>query len=166
MRQQLNQRDTSFHWAIEFYDGNDDATLEKPLARSVHSLIPLLSAASEGPVAYNENFYVRPEHRKKKLGTALYAAERALYLRWGVREIHIDARDDGLVVWIKFGFLPQEPEALQEKYGEWARRVTARLRAEGSATSPPKLDPPEDPRAYPEAFLREQQGVMLYKVVP
>jgi hypothetical protein len=73
----------------------------------------------------------------------------------GLREIHIDARDDGLEVWVKyFGFLPRLPDLLAAQYVRWAR---------GRKGCDP--EPPRQAMDYPVEFLKSRDTLELYKVI-
>jgi GNAT superfamily N-acetyltransferase len=142
-------------WHVEFYEGAGRPVLEGPLARRLWCAAPLWSTpGSRGAVALNARFVVRDEFRRRGFAQAVYASERELYSRWGVREIQLTATDQGPVVWVKsFGFLPQDPELLAEQYRGWAAR-----------TGRP-AEVPDDPKDYPAPFLSGCYGLMLYKVL-
>ena len=142
-------------WHVEFFDPAGERVLERPLARKVFAAERLMGRVPEvGAIAYNAMLYLRPDCRRQRFGAAVYASESELYGRWGIREIHMRALEDGPAVWIKhFGFLPYEPEALAQAYLDWAPRHGL----------PPK--PPIRAADYPGPFLSEQQGLMLYKVL-
>jgi len=141
-------------WWIEFYDVNRERVLDAPLARKVHRSYPLHSVRANGPVVYNALFRIKASFKGRGLAKSLYTAEGALYRKWGLKEIHINALDDGLVVWVKkFGFLPRLPGVLATEYADWARR-------KGIDPSPPV-----QPADYPEEFLRSRNSLELYKVV-
>jgi hypothetical protein len=141
-------------WWLDIHDENRERVLEAPLARKIHRSFPLRSIRANGPVAYNALFKIKASFRDRDLAKHLYAAEGVLYKKWGVKEIHIVAHDDGLVVWIKkFGFLPRRPGALATVYANWAHRSGV----------PPV--PPARPADYPESFLRSLNSLELYKVV-
>lgn len=85
--------------------------------------------------------------------TALYAAEEALYRRWGIREIQIHAAWDGRVVWPRMGFLPKEPEAMLIAMEEW------QLREGWRGPLPSAFN------HYPAEFLLSLDYILLYKVL-
>jgi hypothetical protein len=116
-------KSASVQWHINFFDKDGAASLKQPLSRSVYFDLPLFGSVGTGTVVRNEAFYPVPACRNCKLGRALYAREEKLYAKWGVREIQILANDSGPAVLIKhFGFLPQDPRALEEAYEGWARK--------------------------------------------
>jgi GNAT superfamily N-acetyltransferase len=78
----------AFAWAIWLYGPHEGPVLLYPLERRIHPDIFLHSDESTGLVVQNEVFIVLAEFRRQGLATAVYAAEEALYRRWGVREIH------------------------------------------------------------------------------
>jgi len=127
----------------------------RPLARKIYASLPLYgSMPAAGAVAYNATLYLRAGCRRQGFAKALYANETELYVRWGIREIHMRALGDGPAVWVKhFGFLPCEPEALAQAYADWAA-------ARGLAP-----EAPSRPSDYPDPFLSEQEGLMLYRVL-
>lgn len=141
-------------WWIKIYNADQEQVLDAPLARKIHTSKPLRSVRENGPVVYNALFKIRDSFKHQGLAKSLYAAEGLLYKKWGVREIHMNARDDGLVVWVKnFGFLPRLPRVLATEYAEWARR---------RGISP---SPPERAADYPAEFLRARDTLELFKVI-
>jgi hypothetical protein len=156
-RQGVERRSPPEHvlWHVEFFDAAGERVLERPLARKVFAAERLFGRAPGlGAVAYNATLYLRPECRRQRFGTAVYASETELYERWGIREIHMRALEDGPAVWVKhFGFLPCEPEALAQAYLDWAARHGL------------PRQPPARAADYPAPFLSEQQGLMLYKAL-
>jgi GNAT superfamily N-acetyltransferase len=95
-------------------------------------------------------FEVRPQFRRRGFARALYAAEEALYRRWGVREVHLLATDDGPVVWMRFGFRFRDPELVQRSFREWNGRRQSD-------------DAPSDLRQLPEAL--GSNGVDMFRVL-
>jgi hypothetical protein len=142
-------------WWIDFFDARREKVLETPLARKVFGSLRLVSEPRVvGAVAYNANFTLRENYRGQRFARVVYANEHDLYCRWGVREIHMTAVQDGRWVWMKyFGFLPREPELLAEKYKGWASRRH------------PTPGPPTSPSDYPSDFLSSLGSLMLYKVL-
>ena len=141
-------------WGLKIYDANREQVLEAPLVRKVYRSRPLRSVRSNGPVAYNALFKIKARFKGQGLAKHLYAAEGELYKKWGVKEIHIVAHEDGLVVWIKkFGFLPRRPGALATMYASWAQRRNI------------AQSPPISPADYPESFLQSLDSLELYKVI-
>lgn len=142
-------------WWVGFLCRDKAEVLDAPLARRLFPNQRLWSMpGAAGPVALNGHICVRSEFKRRGFARAIYQAERELYLRWGVREVQIRALGDGPSVWVRhFGFLPKEPELLENRYSEWAAR-NGRSR-----------EPPPTAADYPEAFLSTHQGLMLYKVV-
>lgn len=141
-------------WWVKIYNADEEQVLDAPLARKVHMNKRLSSVRENGPVVYNALFRIKESFKRQGLATSLYAAEGMLFKKWGVKELHIDARDDGLVVWVKsFGFLPRLPGVLATEYGNWARRRG--------------LDPtpPERAADYPAEFLRARDTLELFKVI-
>jgi hypothetical protein len=156
-RQGVERRSPPEHvlWHVEFFDPAGGRVLERPLARKVFAAERLFGRMpAVGAVAYNAMLYLREECRRQRFGRTVYASEAELYERWGIREIHMRALEDGPAVWVRhFGFLPCEPEVLAQAYVEWAPRHGH------------QPDPPSRAADYPAPFLSEQQGLMLYKVL-
>jgi hypothetical protein len=147
-------KDEHLLWWITIYDTKEEPVLEAPLARKIYARTPLRSVRENGPIVYNALFKIKEGFQRQGLAKHLYAAEGVLYRKWGLKEIHINARDDGLIVWVKnFGFLPQLPDVLATEYGDWAGRRG--------------LDPTPPVRAadYPAEFLRARDTLELFKVV-
>lgn len=139
-------------WHVEFYAA-EEAVLEVPLAR----LFEPRGEDCTGAVArivLNATFYLLPIHQRSGFARALYEAEEALYRRWGVREVHIEALRSGPLVWIKkFGYQPRDPEPLLIGYPSWAR---------SRAGMPTYITRVED---LPDAYLAQLDHVSLYKVI-
>jgi GNAT superfamily N-acetyltransferase len=151
----LDAGDANLLWWIEFRTAEQEEILDPPLARRIFKDTALASASGNGPVAQNALFMVKEQFRSKGLAKSLYEGELQLYKKWGLKEIHISARDEGCVVWPKkFGFIPRAPRYLEENYVEWARRRHIEL----PATLPNVSD-------YPEEFLRSRKSLDLYKVI-
>lgn len=141
-------------WWMKIYTVDRKEVLEAPLARKVYDRAPLRSVRENGPVVYNALFQVKQSFKRQGLAKSVYEAEGALYKKWGLREIHINAREDGLVVWMKsFGFLPRLPKILATDYAGWARQRGL----------PPK--PPDHATDYPAEFLRSRDSLELFKVI-
>jgi hypothetical protein len=142
-------------WWMKIYAANREEALDAPLARKVYRSMPLVSVRENGPVVYNALFQVKQSFKRQGLATKVYAAEGVLYKKWGVREIHMNAREDGLVVWVKgFGFLPQSPPSLATQYVRWARQRHDVAR-----------EPPAHVADYPSEFLRSRDSLELFKVI-
>lgn len=142
-------------WWMKVYAADREEIFDAPLARKVYRNAPLRSVRENGPVVYNALFQVRQSFRRQGFATSLYTAEGALYKKWGVREIHMNARDDGLVVWVKsFGFLPRSSPFLATEYIRWARQ------RRGVAQ-----EPPTSAADYPSEFLRSRDSLELFKVI-
>lgn len=151
----VGRDDENLLWWMKICAASGEEVLDAPLARKVFKDFPLRAGRERGPVVYNALFQVKPAFKRQGLANRLYKAEGILYKKWGVREIHIDAREDGLVVWIKcFGFLPRSPSVLPADYPGWARQ------RKGVAP-----DPPAHPSDYPEEFLRSRSSLELFKVI-
>jgi hypothetical protein len=117
--------------------------------------VPLLSVRENGPVVYNALFHVKPSFKRQGLARSVYASEAVLYKNWGVREVHMNAREDGLVVWVKgFGFLPRSSLLLADEYVRWARRRQDVAR-----------EPPTRAADYPSEFLQSRDSLELFKVI-
>lgn len=124
-RQMHSERDLV--WQLLVYEPGGDCLFcpeGGPLARKIVAAAPLYggSRPSTGPVAFNAAFFLKREFRRRGFGTAVYAHEGDLYRRWGIREVQINATQDGPVVWLKRGFLPKEPGSLKTLYPSWAAR--------------------------------------------
>lgn len=142
-------------WWIQFFDPDSTPVVEPPLARAVLRAQLRSDPTKSDVVARNLAFFIRPEFRRRGFGRAVYEAERTLYSRWCVREIHIDAHDQGPAVWIKrFGFQPEDPDELLADYEQWARRARA-----------PTRFPPSTVAALPDEFLNGKPHLRLYKVL-
>jgi hypothetical protein len=103
----------------------------------------LLLSEGAGLVGFRDWLRVVAEHQGQGVGTAIADAEEQLFFRtWRVEEIRLEASEDGLVVWPKQGFLPQDPGIVSDQWPSWARNA-------GHAITPE----PTWPR-YPEDFLR------------
>lgn len=143
-------------WWIKFYGPERQEILESPLARKLYKNSRLSSSRENGPIAHNALLLIEQPFRRQGFAKRVYAAEAQLYKKWGVKEIHIDARDEGLIVWVKkFGFLPRLPEALATQYDDWASKRPH------AARQPPSLA-----ADYPPEFLRSLNSLELYKVIP
>lgn len=143
-------------WWIKIFNADQEQVLDAPLARRVYASTQLRSVPvrANGPVVYNALFKIKDAHKRQGFAKNLYAAEGQLYQKWKLREIHIDARDDGLVVWVKhFGFQPRFPKVLRNDYIAWARRHRR------------DAEPPARPEDYPEDFLRSRDSLELYKEI-
>ena len=148
------QPQQSLVWAIRFFDQNDEPILYGELKREVFAEFPLTSEpGSRAAIAQNKLFWLADSFKKQGFARAIYEREMALYRSWGIREIHLTAVDDGLVVWIKrFGFLPVKPDLLEEDYEGWARTW--------------QRDPtPVPPCNLPDDFLKSRDKLDLYKVL-
>lgn len=142
-------------WWLKIYAASQEEVLEAPLARKVYRSMQLRSARGNGPVVYNALFQIKRSFRRQGLAKSVYVAEGVLYKKWGVREIHMNAREDGLVVWIKeFGFLPQSLPFLATEYIQWARQRRDVAR-----------EPPTRAADYPSEFLRSRDSLELFKVI-
>lgn len=142
-------------WWMKIYAADRTEVLEAPLARKVYRNLPLRAARENGPVVYNALFQVKHGFKRQGFARSVYAAEGALYKKWGVKEIHMNARDDGLVVWMKgFGFLPRSLPLLAAEYVRWARQRP------NVAQEPPALA-----ADYPPEFLRSRDSLELFKVI-
>src|SRR5262245_41975033 len=92
-------------WQIELFDATGTPLCDGWLARNAYCSHPLVASRGRGAVARNARFVLSPTFRRRGVATALYASEETLYRRWGIREIHITAQQDGPVVWVRgFGF--------------------------------------------------------------
>src|SRR5262249_13664763 len=109
-----------------------------------------------GPVAVNSTLMLEDGFKRRGFARAVYAAEEALYRRWGVREIHISAIDDGRGVWMRhFGFrpIPTEEDALRRVYLRWA---SLRRRS---------LEAPDNILELPDEFFLSLHELSLFKVL-
>jgi hypothetical protein len=114
-------------WWMKIYTADREEVFDAPLARKVYRSVPLLSVRENGPVVYNALFHVKPSFKRQGLARSVYASEAVLYKNWGVREVHMNAREDGLVVWVKgFGFLPRSSLLLADEYVRWGATTTGR----------------------------------------
>lgn len=140
----------SLSWRGNFWDEHGVATLVVDLSREIALNFPLRLAA-RGAVASHHTCRVRV-HRTG-FGRKLHENELALYKKWGVVEVHLDAMDDGLEVWPKLGFEAYSPGIVVEAWEAWADAL-------GHDPKPfPKM------RDYPRDFLRSLGYVHMYKVV-
>ena len=153
-RQVVSGDEGDLMWWIEFFNIDGRAVTDPALSRRVFRAKAFFGSAGDGPVAYNAYFRIADEFKRAGFASAVYDSEDALYRRWEIREVHISAHDEGLVVWIKkFGFLPAEPGVLAEDFATWSR-----LRREPNRV-------PAQPADYPDAFLRERGILDVYKVL-
>jgi len=146
--------DENLLWHIQIYNADGEKVLKAPLSRKIYASTPLRAVRENGPVVYNALFLVNERFKRQGLAKRVYTAEGRLYKKWRLREVHLNAREDGLVVWVKsFGFLPRLPAVLATEYEDWAQRR--------------RMDPtpPSRPADYPEEFLRSRDTLDLYKVI-
>jgi GNAT superfamily N-acetyltransferase len=145
--------DSWFEWAINFSNHAGRPLLQVPLSRKVAPARPLVGNPGSGTVAVNLEFILYPHAQRQGVGAAVYDSEAKLYARWKVAEVQLEATEDGLVVWIKKGFLPQNPGLVAQKFAAWAK----------TNGYPP--EPPERPVDYPKPFLLSLKWLPLYKEV-
>ena len=155
-RQHASERD--FLWRLLFFDGHGSGILNEPVARKLCAALPYWGRRGVGPVAFNARFSLKECYWGQQFATAVYASERDLLLRWGIKEIQMVATDNGPAVWTRrrFGFRPKDSGALAEKYVSWANRQRGDV----------QLEPPTDPAEYPLDFLRTVSELFLYRTLP
>jgi GNAT superfamily N-acetyltransferase len=78
-----------------------------PIERTLHNHVSLRSEpAASGKVASADTLCLAPRYQGRRLGSLLHERERALYVKWGAREIQLDAgceaKRTGL--WFREGF--------------------------------------------------------------
>jgi hypothetical protein len=140
---------------MKIYTTDREEVFDAPLARKIYRSMPPRSVRENDPVVYNALFQLKHNFRRQGLAKSVYAAEGVLYKKWGVREIHMNARDDELVVWVKdFGFLPRSLPFLATEHVQWARQRRD--------LAP---EPPTRAADYPSEFLRSRDSLELFKVI-
>ena len=151
----LEVKSHSLLWAVMLHcDG--ESILDRNLARRLVQDWQLASRPEKGLIAYNAEFYLKEEFRRRRVASTVYPREFDLYRRWGVPEIHMMAQEQGRLVWLRqFGFRPPSDVAvmLQTEYAGWAEK-------RGLSTTAPI-----DPIDYPDEFLLARHELKLFKVV-
>lgn len=145
----------TLNWHVRFYD-EAHGCLHHDNSWASRAALPAMvrwGAGGVGPVALNHFFKLKVEFQKHGFATALYAAEEALYRRWGIVEIQIHALWAGRVVWPRMGFLPKEPELML---------IALRVWQEQEGWHGPL---PSEFKNYPAEFLLNLDYILLYKVL-
>jgi hypothetical protein len=154
----------AFRWKVRFFNDREKKVQLSvdPISRSIVLDYELCASEGTGVVAHNDHFrltsFRQPDGnwkdtKRNGIGGEVYRREYQLYRLWGAKEIHMTAIEDGRVVWPRMGFVPQDPEMFQRMYRAWAKKNGV-------------LDPlPASPKLYPEAFLRSETFLLLYKEV-
>jgi hypothetical protein len=127
---------------VELFDEAGAELLEGWLSRRAYPSLPLAGSPHSGPVVRNERLVVRATFRRQGLATGVYLSEDTMYRKWGVREVHLTATEDGPIVWLRQGFRFRDEAAVLRSYAAWANRQR-----------PPK-PAVSNPAELPEAFLR------------
>lgn len=148
----------SLRWRVDICATDGARVVESPIVRQIFPSSALWSPGrSTGVVVYNHAFILVEAFRHAGVGRALYDAEDRLYRRWTVREVHLQAQQDGLVVWPKLGFTttPDRLALLRQEYTSWARRA----KSAPPAVWPDALD------EFPAEFLRSRGQLDMFKVL-
>jgi hypothetical protein len=143
-------------WEVHFFAKDGTAVLEVELSRVLRAHEPLESSPENGRVVDNIIVWLRKEFKRQGFSRALYESEEILYRRWGVKEIHLQAVDDGRFVWIKhFGFqpVPNIARLLPAQYEAWSTEKGRAAVAIGSVVD------------YPDEFLASLGRLDLVKVL-
>ena len=114
-------------YSLRLYLDSGEPVLDQELERWLSDDKMLLGSPDvSGKVAFRVKFYCRPAFKQSGLATFLIPREEDLYRKWGAREIHVLAMDDGLWVWTRprFGYTitVADLEALKQKHRDWQRR--------------------------------------------
>ena len=56
-------------------------------------------------VALHQTFFLKEEYQNKGLATDFFEKELEIYRKNGFKEIHLDAVEDGIIVWHKLGYI-------------------------------------------------------------
>jgi GNAT superfamily N-acetyltransferase len=150
----VHPRDTHLFWRFDLVDESGQPLNEDWIARSVYAEACLHGGTGQAAVAEHARLVLRAPYRRLGLGRSIHAREQQLYRRWRIREIHMNAQQDGPVVWVRsFGFIPVDQQPLWAEWRSWARRR--------------RLDPAAVTTCsqLPEAFLSGYSSLELYKVV-
>lgn len=146
----------SLLWRLSFFTPASIPVLTTPLARRVYPKRRLHGGTlALGPIAYNAELRINTDFRGQQFARKLYEAEAQLYSSWGLKQIHLSAEDEGLVVWMhSFHFIPVDPEVLLVAWRRWLQRTGSPQPAE----RPPWHE-------LPAQFLRTLGQIELYKVI-
>ncbi|MFZ5477031.1 MAG: hypothetical protein ACOZNI_09680 [Myxococcota bacterium] len=109
-------------WEVFLETDTSVAVSDGWIARRLYAHIPFAGGIGEGAVAHHARLVLAPDFRRRTIGGTICANEERLYRRWGVREIHLHAKQDGPTVWIRLGFAPRDPESLLAEFRRWAAR--------------------------------------------
>jgi GNAT superfamily N-acetyltransferase len=142
---------------ILFHTDTGEAILEKELERWLCDNKRLLGRSGRSRVACRVKFYVRRNLRGQGFAYYISMKEEELFRRWGAKEIHTTAMDDGRWAWTRprFGYsIPvAEFQLLQQRYIEWQRETLAAAIIKASTMT-----------EFPREFLLSAVGsVTLFK---
>jgi hypothetical protein len=136
-------------WHVDLLGHAGRSLLEGRMTRSLETHGPLYSSGGRGRIAINDSFRLREEFRQKRIATYTYEAEARLFARWAIREVHLEATDDGRVAWPRLGYQAVYRFVLDEQFEEW------------SGGQPP----PAELSEFPEEFLTSVPCIHMYKVI-
>jgi len=109
----LDSGSVIFDKAMERWLSDNKRSLERPEVRA--------------KVAFRVKFYCRSPFKGAGLATYLLPREEAVFRKWGAREIHVLAMEDGLWVWTRprFGYRITEAdfETLKQRHKDWQRAM-------------------------------------------
>jgi hypothetical protein len=113
-------------YSVNFYLHSGDPVLDQQMERWLSDKKRLLEKPEvRAKVAFRVKFYCRLPLRGAGLATFIIPREEDAYRKWGAREIHVLAMDDGLWVWTRprFGYRITEAdfETLKQKHKDWQR---------------------------------------------
>jgi len=91
---------------IDIYSEKKDRLNKTYIAREYHENYELRGTKElkVGKVALHQTFFLKEEYQKLGLATAIFEKEKDIYRENGFKEIHLDAVEDGVIVWRTLGY--------------------------------------------------------------
>jgi GNAT superfamily N-acetyltransferase len=113
-------------YSVKLYLESGDPVLDREMERWLSDNKRLLQNPEvRAKVAFRVKFYCRSTFRGAGLATYLIPREEDAFRKWGAREIHVLAMDDGLWVWTRpqFGYTITQGDlqSLKQKHRDWQR---------------------------------------------
>jgi GNAT superfamily N-acetyltransferase len=110
---------------VSFRNAGGEPILERDLERWLCDNKRLSEKRGRARVACRVKFYARSNYRRQGFGQYILTREEDLFRRWGAKQIHVTAMDEGRWAWTreKFGYtLPSfDLNLLKQRYIEWQR---------------------------------------------
>lgn len=82
----------------------EEVLSERMIERVYQASKPLYNSNEHGKVANHKWFVLKEEYRNQKISSKIQVNELDTYRECGIKQVHLDAAYEGIIVWSKSGF--------------------------------------------------------------